>query len=239
MRMIHPIKQGRHGEQGGLTIVVALVLVVLMSLAAFGMSRNAIRQLASSGNILQGGKADEASNAGLDWFVVWSAADNQNAAIGTDNETSANWKLQRAIGDMTLYISPYPDTNSAYQHLKDDGLLASSDSTRTWDVAAAVTSDESQATSSDLVFDNGASTVLQAKNNTGNPVVQSFDLSTIRYLGTDRASLSTQSNTGVTIGHLYFQVQSLGKAAVPIGNGSYLRYQQRREMIAWAPPFQR
>lgn len=234
----------RDAERGGITIVVALVLIVLMSLAAFSMSRNAIRQLASSGSILQGGKATEAADAGLDWFIVWSGDDNQSIAQSAAT-TSANWKLQQIMGDLTLYPAAYPDPSGWYQHLSDDGLLASTDSTRTWDMAAAITSTESQATTSDTVMDNTTTDALQNKNSTGNPVIQSFDLTSVRYLGEHPVKLTTNQSgasggtSGTTVGILYFQVSSLGKAAIPIGGGNYLRYQQRREMIASAPPFQR
>ena len=227
----------RESERGGVTIIVALVLVVLMSLAAFSLSRNAIRQLASSGSILQGGKASEASDAGLDWYLVWAGADNQTAALASGT-ASGNKNLAQALYDMTHYPTDW------YTHLSNDGLLASTDSTRTWDMAASITSSESDAATSDLVFDNTAGTVLQSTNSAGNPVVQSFDL-TVRYLGTIQPAL-TSNQSGAsggtnasqnTVGELYYQVSSLGKAAVPLGGGNYLRYQQRREMITSAPPF--
>ena len=233
----------RQAEQGGITIIVALVLIVLMSLAAFSMSRNSIRQLASSGSILQGGKATEASEAGLDWYIVWGGAENQKAALAGGTGTG-NYQLAQALYDMTHYPGITAGVPDWYTHLQSDGLLADSTSTRSWDMAAGIKSSESNATTSDMVFDNTAGTVLQTKNNVGNPVVQSFDL-TVRYLGTIQPALTTNQsgasgNTNAsqnTVGELYYQVSSLGKAAVPIGSGSYLRYQQRREMITSAPPF--
>ena len=241
---MHPsTRHRRPSEQGGITIVVALVLIVLMSLAAFSMSRNSIRQLASSGSILQGGKANEASEAGLDWYIVWGGAENQQASLAGGAGTG-NYQLAQALYDMTHYPGITGTTPDWYTHLQSDGLLADSSASRTWDMAAAIRSSEANAASSDMVFDNTAATVLQSKNNTGNPVVQSFDL-TIRYLGTIQPALTTNqsgasgnTNAGQTsVGELYYQITSLGKAAVPIGGGNYLRYQQRREMITSAPPF--
>lgn len=236
----------RETEVGGITIIIALVLIVLMSLAAFSLSRNSIRQLASSGSILQGGKATGASDAGLDWFVVWAAADNQQAAY-LSSTPSANKSLATAMYDLTHYYDLSGSEPEWHRHLSSDGLLASTDPARMWDMAASVKSDESQTASSDMVFNNADPKVLQGSNNTGNPVVQRFDL-TVRYLGTSSLAPGTStsiigsaaggSNAGASaVGDLYFQVTATGYAAVPIGNGSYLRYQQRREMVTSAPPF--
>lgn len=225
-------------QRGGITIIVALVLIMLMSLAAFSLSRNSLRELATSGSILQGGKATEAANAGLDWYVIWSQPDNAQAALAGSGSTG-NQNLAKAMKDLT--------TNGAnwYGALSSDGLLASTSSARTWDMAAAITSNESQTATSDMVFDNTAAGVVkQAGNNNGNPVVQRFDL-LVRYLGVVQSSISSTGNaaSGGTAagssspGERYYQVVSTGNAAIPIGNGSYLRYQQRREMITSAPPF--
>ena len=225
-------------QRGGITIVVALVLIVLMSLAAFSMSRNSIRELATSGSILQGGKATEAANAGLDWYVVWSQPDNAQAALSSSTATG-NQNLAKAMRDLTTYGANW------YGALSSDSLLASTSSSRNWDMAAAITSNESQTATNDMVFDNTAAGVVkQAGNNNGNPVVQRFDLF-VRYLGVVQSSVSSTGNaaSGGTAagssspGERYYQVVSTGNAAVPVGNGSYLRYQQRREMITSAPPF--
>jgi len=61
----------RAGQQGGLTIVMALVLVGVMGAATFSLSRNAIRELSTAGAIIQGNKASAAADAGLDWVIIW------------------------------------------------------------------------------------------------------------------------------------------------------------------------
>ncbi len=61
----------RSRQQGGLTIIMALVLVGVMGAATFGLSRNAIRELSMAGTIIQGNKAAAAADAGLDWAITW------------------------------------------------------------------------------------------------------------------------------------------------------------------------
>ncbi|HEU4951869.1 MAG TPA: pilus assembly PilX N-terminal domain-containing protein [Holophagaceae bacterium] len=230
MRTFPILTDPRRSERGGITIVIALVLIVLMSLAAFSLSRNAIRDLATSGSVIQGDKASSAADAGLDWFVVWSHPDNVSLAIGNSGATG-NYNLARAITDLKS-----PDW---YTRLTNDGLIASTDSSRSWDMAALVKSDESQMAANDMVFDNTtASAVLQAKNSSGDPVVQRFDLQ-IRFLGFQPTVLTggggnaaggTNPNANASQDTAW-QVISTGNAAIPMGGGNYLRYQQRREII--------
>lgn len=231
--MHRPLKvppQYRASERGGITIIIALVLIVLMSLAAFSLSRNSIREMASAGSIIQGDKASAAADAGLDWFVVWSHPDNVSLAL-TNTGAIGNNALAKAITDIK---SP-----NWYTALSNDNLLASTASNRAWDMAALVKSQETQMASNDMVFDNTANaTVLQSTNNTGNPVVQSFNLQ-IRFLGFQPVTLTggggnasggTNPNANGSQ-DIAWQVVSTGNAAVPIGGGNYIRYQQRREMI--------
>lgn len=220
----------RPREQGGITILVALVLLVVMSLASFSLSRNTIRELATTGHVIQGDKAAEASDAGLDWFMVWSHPDNMTAAVAYPSAVG-NLQLAKAMNDLRR-----PDW---YTALSNDGLLASSAASRAWDMAALVTSQETQGATNDMVFDNtDVAAVLQAKNNGGSPVIQRFDLQ-VRFLGFQPivltgggggASAGTNQSAMATQDTLW-QVISTGVAAVPIGNNNYLRYQQRRELI--------
>ena len=220
----------RAAQQGGITIIVALVLIVVMSLAAFSLSRNSIREMATAGNVIQGTKASAAADAGLDWFVVWSHPDNVAQALGSPGSVG-NYKLAQAITDIKK-----PDW---YTALSNDNLLASTASNRTWDMAALVSSQESQVASNDMVFDNTSNTtVLQSKNNSGNPIIQRFDLQ-VRFLGFQpitltggggNASGGTNPNA-VASQDTTWQVISTGNAAVPLGGGNYMRFQQRREMV--------
>ncbi len=219
----------RH-QRGGMTIVMALVLLVVMSLAAFSLSRNAIRELTTSGHIIQGDKAAEAADAGLDWYLVWSLPANTTLAYATTASIGNN-ALAKALTDLTAL--------DWHTQLANDGLLLSTSSSRSWDRAALVTSQEGQTADNQMVFDNTAtSAVYQAKNSGGSPVVQRFDLQ-IRWLGKDDLALTGTANSTNGSGNNYlWQVISTGYAAVPLGGSNYLRYQQRRELFLTAPPSQ-
>ena len=82
----HSNRFARPGEQGGIVILVALMLLVLLSVAAFSLSRTVIREIGVSGNVFQAGKADAASDAGLDWFMAWEA---ETQRVGGSVPTSA------------------------------------------------------------------------------------------------------------------------------------------------------
>jgi hypothetical protein len=61
------------GERGGAAILVAFMLLTLMAAAAFGTSRNLTRELAIAGDAQRGDEAAAAAEAGLEWFLAWSA----------------------------------------------------------------------------------------------------------------------------------------------------------------------
>lgn len=68
-------------QQGGLTIIMALVLVGVMGAATFSLSRNALRELSMAGTIIQGNKAAAAADAGLDWAIIWGQGTIDPAGI--------------------------------------------------------------------------------------------------------------------------------------------------------------
>lgn len=63
--------QSRKKERGGVAILVALILLSIMSVAAFGLARNSLREIAITGNETVGRKAFEAADSGLDWVITW------------------------------------------------------------------------------------------------------------------------------------------------------------------------
>jgi len=62
----------RRTEQGGMLIIVALMLLSVVTIAAFTLSRSALKELATTGNVFQAGRAETASDAGIDWFLAWN-----------------------------------------------------------------------------------------------------------------------------------------------------------------------
>lgn len=70
-------------QAGGITIIVALMLLVLITVAAMGMSKNAIRELAISGTSRQGSMARNVADSGIEWSVYWMDQTNASSATGT------------------------------------------------------------------------------------------------------------------------------------------------------------
>lgn len=203
----------RLSERGGGTIVLALVLLVIMSLAAFGVSRASLRELATSGSVSQGTKAAEAADAGLDWFLVWSDADNASAAASATGNQQLRTRLPQ------LLDPGYVQTDLVHF--------------QPWDMAFRLTSDPTDA-ASDMVFDIADASVKQNAAS-GNEVVQKFDLM-VRYLGqhgSDPTGGTDPSMAGRTLKR--FQVVSEGSTNVALGGGLFQQFRQRREMTGFRP----
>lgn len=97
----------RHRQRGGLTIVMALVLVGVLGAATFSLSRNAIRELSMAGTIIQGNKAGAAADAGLDWVIIWGQGANKQAdfvaAVPASKELSLLYSLKTTLASSTGY----------------------------------------------------------------------------------------------------------------------------------------
>ena len=201
-------------ERGGITILVALILLGMMTLGAFAMAKNSLREIAVTGNTWQAAKAAEAADAGLDWFVVWTHPAN-SAAASTTQRTNLVAGL-RAIEDET---DPPP-------------------AGKPWDRSITLVSADADITD-DLVFNTARADVSQSKSS-GNATTQAFDL-TVRYLGEEPASLTT-GTTVFDAGKggkkpardLKWQAQGEGRASINPGSGLNLRYKAVREMVTTA-----
>ena len=73
----------RYGQTGGITILVALMMLVLLTIAAVGMSRNSFREVVSSGFARQGALARNAADSGVEWCLYWLDQQNSPAAAGS------------------------------------------------------------------------------------------------------------------------------------------------------------
>lgn len=67
----------REGEEGAITIIVVLMLLVLLMVAAFGMSRDALRELKITGSSRQGAEVFNEADTGINWSVFWMYSGNQ------------------------------------------------------------------------------------------------------------------------------------------------------------------
>lgn len=87
MRTLVPSR--RAAEQGGMLIVVAIGVLVVVTAAAFSLSRTSLRELATTGNVYQAARAETASDAGLDWFMAWAGQAASGGAVPADAKSGA------------------------------------------------------------------------------------------------------------------------------------------------------
>ena len=73
----------RDPQTGGITILVTLMLLVLITVAAMSMSKNALRELMISGTSRQGSMARNVADSGIEWATYWVDQYNSPAATGT------------------------------------------------------------------------------------------------------------------------------------------------------------
>jgi len=72
-----------HPQTGGITILVALALLVLLTIAAVGMSRNSFREVVISGTSRQGAMVRNTADSGIEWSIYWLELQNATGASGT------------------------------------------------------------------------------------------------------------------------------------------------------------
>lgn len=67
-----------HPEAGGITIVVTLMLLVLLTVAAVAMSKNALREMIVSGTSRQGAEVRGLADSGLEYSIFWMIQEREN-----------------------------------------------------------------------------------------------------------------------------------------------------------------
>ncbi|BDU73369.1 hypothetical protein [Mesoterricola silvestris] len=75
---MNPAPKNLPGQRGAITIVVALMLLVLLTIAALGMSRNSVRDIMITATARQAAMARNEADTGLDWAIYWLAPANQD-----------------------------------------------------------------------------------------------------------------------------------------------------------------
>jgi hypothetical protein len=65
-------------QEGGITIMVTLALLVLLTIAAIGMSKNSLSEIRTSGFRRQGAMARNIADSGIEWSIYWISLDNYN-----------------------------------------------------------------------------------------------------------------------------------------------------------------
>ena len=98
----------RKGEQGGIAILIALALLSIMTIAAFAVSADSLREISITGTESTGRKATEAADSGIDWVVAWSNPDAQTIATA-----GAEKSIQSAMSDLISALETQPPTVSS------------------------------------------------------------------------------------------------------------------------------
>ena len=83
------------GELGGITILATLILLVLLTIAAMGMSRNSFREVIISGSSRQASMARNAADSGVEFSILWMKPPSELQATGTSSA-----QLQALAGDL-------------------------------------------------------------------------------------------------------------------------------------------
>lgn len=102
-----------HSQAGGITILVALMLLVLLTVAAVGMSRNAFRETVISGTVRQGALSRNVGDSGIEWSIFWLYPNNSTTPSVTA-QALKNLQLQLLVSDNQSGIPYDPTTLAPY-----------------------------------------------------------------------------------------------------------------------------
>jgi len=91
----------RSTQAGGITILVSLMLLVLLTIAAVGMSRNSFREIVTSGFSRQGAMTRNVADSGIEWSIHW--IDLENGKLATSGAAlQLNTLKTTLLADETL-----------------------------------------------------------------------------------------------------------------------------------------
>lgn len=122
-------KTGLHtsssSETGGITILVAMSLLILMMVVGFGMTKGSLREAVVAGTIRQGSMVRNVADSGIEWAVYWMYSNNGGNINATkSNGTAANlanpnsglmsWLLTNNGGTPGVYYNT-DSTHSQYK----------------------------------------------------------------------------------------------------------------------------
>jgi hypothetical protein len=99
------------GQRGGITILVSLMLLVLLTIAAFGMSRNSLREVVISGATRQGAMARNIGDSGIEFGILWMEPSSKRQGTGSAAELQT---LAKTLLEGQLYGIAYKLDGSTY-----------------------------------------------------------------------------------------------------------------------------
>lgn len=96
----HPI--GSSKEAGGITIMVALMLLVLLTVFAMGASRDSLREIAITATSRQGAMTRNIADTGVEWAIYWLAPANaETGGSGGDPASAAYIQATNQLREST------------------------------------------------------------------------------------------------------------------------------------------
>lgn len=110
--MHEPRREYRTASQaGGITILVAFMMLVLLTIAAVGMSKNSFHEVVTSGTSRQGAMASNVADSGEEWAIYWMDLNNSASSSGAAADLAA---LKTALlNDETLSGTLYDAMSSS------------------------------------------------------------------------------------------------------------------------------
>lgn len=124
-----PPSPRRRAQTGGIMILVALMLLVFLTLAAAGMTRNSFKEIVTSGTTRQAVLARNAADSGVEWTLLWMYAENMPQASTPSAQGATNLiqtLLQNDSLSGTYYLfgttpgSPLPYQGPGTQSMPSD-----------------------------------------------------------------------------------------------------------------------
>lgn len=85
-------------ELGGITILVCLFMLVLLTISAMAMSKNALREVIISGTTRQGADVRNIADTGLEWSICYMPDNDQRPAPVAGTDAAAFRDLMHTIG---------------------------------------------------------------------------------------------------------------------------------------------
>jgi len=224
-------QRSRNPEEGGITILLVLILLSIMTVSAFGISRNTLREIALTGNEATGRKAAEAADSGIDYTIVWSNPDANKSAAGVLDLTAVNANngrkaifeamdnLLRSVGDdeIKVYKADPKPSDPGGTNWADYGNV----STSTGSLRVFVRSKDSGVAGTEL-FQAGKGVAGFTQDTDIN---QAFDVE-VRYLGNPMGNQA--SGTKAKKKGSLFLIRSVGRANVATTGVSFIA---RREVL--------
>ncbi len=112
--IISPTAKGSSSQRGGITIIVTLMLLVLLTISAVAMSRNAFREVVISGTTRQGSMVRNIADSGIEYGILWMQPNSLRQPTATDTSAVQLQALSVALLAGELYGTPWKLNQSAY-----------------------------------------------------------------------------------------------------------------------------